>query len=59
VCVMGGARGAPNRAQASGGGWGAWQQRGECASASWIGQPQGAATGEEEEERIKMSDFFN
>jgi hypothetical protein len=42
----------------SGSGWGARQQRGECASASRTGQPQGAATGEEEANEIRIGDFF-
>jgi hypothetical protein len=34
------------------------QQRGEYTSASRMGLPQGATTGEEEAEGVRMSDFF-
>ena len=51
-------RGACDGAQASDDGWGAWQQQGECLSASRTGQPQGAVTGEEEVEGIRMDNFF-
>jgi hypothetical protein len=54
-----GARGACDRVRASGGEWGAWQQREECASASGMGHLQGATTAEEEAKGIRMSDFFN
>jgi len=52
-----GARGARDGARASSAGWGTHQQRGECASRT--GQLQGAATGEEKAEGIRMAIFFN
>jgi hypothetical protein len=50
--------GREREAQMSGCGWGAQQQREECVSVFRMGQPQGAATEEEEAEGIRMGDFF-